>query len=86
MKKKVHYSFKMKINQHGELVNCHCECPAGKGPAGTCKHVAAVALMLTEFKSSGKLQTTVSCTEQLQTFHQPLRKHTGEFCSSIRHG
>jgi len=47
MKRKVTYSYKLKLSkEHGEIINTHCECPAGKGPHGTCKHIAAVLFML----------------------------------------
>ena len=77
MKKKVGYSFKLKFSVRGEVLNSHCECPAGKGPHGSCKHVAAVCLMLRDFKENGELNTSVSCTGRLQTFHHPTKTHTG---------
>jgi len=78
MKKRLGYNYKLKFNQRGEIENSHCECPAGKGPHGSCKHVAAVCLMLQLFKENGLLLTTLSCTDQLQVFHHPVKKHTGE--------
>lgn len=77
MKKKLSYNFKLKLNVRGEVVNSSCECPAGKGPHGCCKHVAAVLIMLQEFKETGNLEMVLSCTEILQAFHQPLTRHTG---------
>lgn len=44
----------MKFNKRGEIVNSHCECPAGKGPHGSCKHVAAVSFILSLLKEEGK--------------------------------
>uniref|UniRef100_A0A8W8I5G8 SWIM-type domain-containing protein n=1 Tax=Magallana gigas TaxID=29159 RepID=A0A8W8I5G8_MAGGI len=50
MKNKVSYTFKLKLDKvTGDILNSHCECPAGRGPHSTCKHVAAVALMLSKF-------------------------------------
>ena len=69
----------MKISARGELVNSHCECPGGKGPNGTCKHIAAVCLMLVRLKERGELATSKSCTEELQTFHRPSKTHTGKY-------
>lgn len=44
------YTFKLKLDKvTGDILNSHCECPAGRGPHSTCKHVAAVALMLSKF-------------------------------------
>uniref|UniRef100_K1QVT9 Uncharacterized protein n=1 Tax=Magallana gigas TaxID=29159 RepID=K1QVT9_MAGGI len=46
----VSYTFKLKLDKvTGDILNSHCECPAGRGPHSTCKHVAAVALMLSKF-------------------------------------
>lgn len=60
----------------GEFLNTECECTAGKGPNGTCKHVAAVMLLLVQFlvSDSGELMIQKTCTESLQIFHQS-RKH-----------
>ena len=77
MKKKVSYSFKMKVSVGGELLNSDCECPAGKGPSSTCKHIACVALFLAEFKKDGNLSSTKTCTEILQTFHKPKNTFKG---------
>jgi len=77
MKKKLSYNFKLRLDNSGSVINSHCECPAGKGPHGTCKHVAAVLLMLTVFSEGGKLAVSHSCTEKLQTFHKPKRRHDG---------
>ena len=77
MKKKVSYNFKLRLDTDGNVVNSHCECPAGKGPHGTCKHAAAVLLMLAAFAADKKLLVSRSCTEQLQTFHKPKRLHDG---------
>lgn len=74
------YNYKIKLEKStGEPLNSHCECPAGKGPHGTCKHVAAVLLMLVEFVNSGKIAVEKSCTDNLQTFHKPKNFHTGNF-------
>ena len=77
MKKKVSYSVKVKVTQTGEILNSDCECPAGKGPHGSCKHVAALLLMLQALKETGQLLLKNSCTENLQTFHKPAKRHDG---------
>ena len=47
---KVTYNFKIKIERDsGDILNSHCECPVGRGPHGTCKHLAAVLLMIHYF-------------------------------------
>ncbi|XP_014678633.1 PREDICTED: uncharacterized protein LOC106818437 [Priapulus caudatus] len=73
MKKKVSYAYKLRLcKETGEFLNSHCECPAGKGPNATCKHVAAVMLMLAKFVSSDcDPLIRKTCTENLQSFHRP---------------
>ena len=66
------YNFRLKIEKlSGNPVNSHCECPAGKGPNATCKHIAAVLLMLESFSQTGEKHVKNSCTQDLQTFHKP---------------
>ncbi|XP_056005483.1 uncharacterized protein LOC125659233 [Ostrea edulis] len=72
MKKLVTYNYKIKIEKEsGDPVNSECECPSGKGPHGTCKHLAAVFIVLEEFVQTGNLSIQKTCTENLQTFHRP---------------
>ena len=59
------------------VIHFHRECPAGKGPHGTCKHIVAELLMLTTFAAE-KLMLSHSCIDELQTFHRPKRKHGGK--------
>ena len=73
----VSYNYKLKINHAGDLVNSECECPAGRGPHGTCKHLAAVVLMLKHFTESGSVMVDKSCTENLQQFHKPKSTYHG---------
>ena len=67
----VKYYFKLKFDSHGDIMATHCECVAVKRPHGTCKHIAAVFMMLQHFKESGELLVGRSCTENLQSFHRP---------------
>nr|XP_022307572.1 uncharacterized protein LOC111113571 [Crassostrea virginica] len=78
MKTRVTYNFKLKLDKNsGDIVNSHCECPAGRGPHGTCKHLAAVALLLLTFAEGKGLYIKRSCTENLQTFHKPKHSYSG---------
>lgn len=53
MKKQVCYNFRLKIEKlSGSPLNSVCECPAGKGPNATCKHIDAVMLMLECFSQT----------------------------------
>jgi hypothetical protein len=74
----VTYNFKLKIeSSSGEPINSDCECPAGKGPNATCKHIASILLMLVHFKETGLVQISKSCTENLQMFHKPKSTYKG---------
>lgn len=74
MKQKFSYNFKIGIDKRtGDPLNSHCECPAGKGPHGTCNHVAAVLLMVESFIEKGKLAVRKGCTDNLQSFHIPKK-------------
>nr|XP_022294907.1 uncharacterized protein LOC111105022 [Crassostrea virginica] len=78
MKTRVTYNSKLKLDKYsGDIVNSHCECPAGRGHHGTCKHLAAVALLLLTFTEGKGLYIKRSCTENLQTFHKPKHSYSG---------
>lgn len=62
----------------GDTLNSDCECPAGKGPHGTFKHLAAVLLMLQHFTETGSVVIDKSCTENLQLFHKPKSTYNGK--------
>lgn len=64
------------------MLNSHCECPAGRGPHGTCKHIAAVMVMLCLFSSGKQLYIKKTCMENLQTFHQPKHNYHGK-CGTL---
>jgi uncharacterized Zn finger protein len=68
----------MKVDKLGAIVNTHCECPAGIGPHGTCKHLAAVYLALIQLVQEKQLSgMNEGCTDKLQTFHKPPKKYGG---------
>jgi uncharacterized Zn finger protein len=78
MKKQVTYNVKMTLcKATGGVGNSHCECPAGKGPHSTCKHIVCVLIVLVEFAAKGDLSVVKSCTEQLQTFKKPGKLYSG---------
>lgn len=78
-KLKVTYNFKLKFDKNsGDILNSHCECPAGRGPHGTCKHLAAVAIVLLSCSEGKGLRIQRSCTENLQTFHKPKHSYSGK--------
>ena len=57
-----------------DVIGAECECPAGKGPCGSCKHIAAVCYALEEFSCLGKLLEFVTCTDRLQEWNKPRQK------------
>ena len=78
MRKTVTYNMKLVIDGDcGEVLQAHCEGPAGMGPTSSCKHIVAVLLVLVKFVQEGSLQVQQSCTDQLQTFKKPKRSHDG---------
>ncbi|XP_062616798.1 uncharacterized protein LOC134278502 [Saccostrea cucullata] len=79
MKNKVTYNYKLRLEkQSGDILSSHCECPAGKGPNGTCKHLAAVMVMLERFTGLGELTgIEKTCTENLMMFNKPKTSHKG---------
>ena len=78
MKKKVQYSVKFVLNSAtAEVQNSHCECPAGMGPHGTCKHIIAALMSVSDFSISKNLTIQQCCTSELQKFHHPKRLHIG---------
>ena len=77
----VSYIFKLVLDGNsGEVMNSHCECPAGSGDTATCKHIVGVLLMLSKFVLHGTLTLQLTCTEKIQSFKKPSRVHGRYFC------
>ena len=76
MKLNVVYALDISCDNQGIVQCCQCECGAGMGPHAHCKHVCAILYGLTKFCECGDFKTQLTCTQQLQTFHQ-VKKHTG---------
>lgn len=79
------YNVKLRLDgEHGEMLNSQCECPVGEGPHATCKHIAALMKLLIVFVSEGNTDTiSKSCTEELQSHHQPSKLYTGIVARAI---
>ena len=75
--KKAKYITRITINYDGDIKNADCDCPAGKGPTASCKHVVAQLFILANFIESGELSIAGSCTDTLQTFKKPSIAHAG---------
>jgi hypothetical protein len=79
MRKHCSYNIRIVVEETtADVMNAHCECPAGKGPTATCKHVVCVLHVLADFVSTGKLDIEGSCTDQLQAFKKPKKAYSGK--------
>ena len=74
MKKTIIYSLRMVLKDDCSIVGAECGCPAGKGPAASCKHIAALCYSLDKFCKSQQIPQLLSPTNQLQTWNQPRAK------------
>ena len=60
-----------------DVTNAKCSCPAGQGPSGSCKHLAALCYALEDYV---KLRAIImeagenSCTSLLQKWNQPRKR------------
>ena len=62
------------------IVYAECGCPAGRGPCGSCKHIAAFAYALEEFSRFGLYRELDTCTSKLQEWNKPRRKKLEPRC------
>ena len=76
MKKKMTYSIDISLRNSGFVNEAQCECGAGEGPTGHCKHILAVLFAYCKFIKSSNIKIESSYTEKLQSFHKD-KKHTG---------
>lgn len=74
MKKNTEYQVRLILDRNADVVFASDGCPAGKGPHGSCKHLAAFCYALEEFVRLGFTRPFFSCTERLQTWNQPRDK------------
>ena len=42
MKKGTVYKIELRLDRVGDITKASCVCPAGMGPSGSCKHIAAL--------------------------------------------
>ena len=75
MQKDCIYNLQMSIDQNSfDITSASCDCPAGKGPTASCKHVGALCYALVEFCASGKTPEFLTCTDRLQQWNKPRPK------------
>ena len=83
MRKDREYKLQLILSPSGDIVYAEDGCPAGKGPHGSCKHIAAFCYALEEFTRLGFTRNFQSCTSRLQTWNQPRPKKLKAKC--VRH-
>ncbi len=76
MRKTTVYNIDIVCDDRGVVMECQCECAAGMGPMGSCKHIFAALLCLQAFCTTGTYLSEATCTEKLQTFHK-TKKYIG---------
>ena len=78
MKKDRVYELEMCIDTASSSVKrAECTCPAGRGPSGSCKHIAAFCYALEDFvRTRDKLDDNdeASCTSVLQQWNKPRKR------------
>ena len=78
MKKDKFYNINLDISMdNSSVMQAECSCPAGKGPHGSCKHIAAVLFAIDNFYAcyeEAKKEDEVTCTSKLQTWNQPRKR------------
>lgn len=77
MKKHVKYQVQAKLASDGEVLEARCECVAGNFLEANCKHVVVLLLAAESAANKQVVILEAACTERLQTFHHPKRKHSG---------
>ena len=74
MRKDREYKIQVVLSPSAEILYAEDGCPAGKGPAGSCKHIAAFCYAIEEFVRLGFTRPFLSCTSRLQAWNQPRKK------------
>lgn len=71
------YEVNALVNFIGAIQLSHCECPGGGGPLAHCKHVVAMFWGIEQLAREKKIIMASTCTQKLQTFHQPKKEYYG---------
>ena len=67
---KTQYNVDISFTPDGGIIESQCECGAGMGPSGHCKHICCTLYASLKFANTGVVKLHETCTEKLQTFHQ----------------
>ena len=69
------YSISMALSSSSqEIMQAECECPAGRGPHGSCKLIAALCYALVDFSRFNTTPEYQTPTDVLQKWNQPCRQ------------
>ena len=72
MKKNTVYKIELRLDGCSDIISAKCECPAGIGPRGSCKHIAAFCYSIKEFV---RIKSLESCMDREQVWnHQPRKR------------
>ena len=75
MKKTVTYGVELSQDVvSGDISSALCGCPAGRGPNGSCKHIAALCYALEEFNRIKATVEYTACTSKLQEWNKPRKR------------
>ena len=75
MKKDRHYKLQLQLERDTlHIRGAECGCPAGRGPAASCKHIGALCYVVETFCRLKQIPAHKSCTDQLQVWNQPRPK------------
>ena len=70
------YSISMALSSSSqEIMQAKCGCPAGCGPHGNCKHIAALCYALVDFSGFNTTPEYWTPTDVLQKWNQPCKQH-----------
>ena len=58
-----------------DIHHAECGCPAGRGPQGSCKHIASLTYALIDFCQMKSVLNQETCTDCLQQWNRPRGKH-----------
>lgn len=76
MRKDRVYLLKVAIkSEESDILYAECGCPAGMGPRGSCKHIAALAYALVDFSRCKRLPEYHTSTDMLQQWNRPRQRH-----------
>ena len=66
------YKVMIILSHQGDILQANCQCPSGKGPTASCKHIAALAYAIEDFvRLFVRDESGILSTDQLQIWNRP---------------